>query len=116
MNNDKTEIMACGTLVKLKQINIDPVTIGRECIALADEVKDLGVFIDSNMSFNQHVSFLRKSCHFQLRKISSIEMVWIWARVSRNIFFRFLIFLNPFGLTEPYKQTYITRQKTVKLI
>ena len=73
MNNDKTEIMACGTLVKLKQINIDSVTIGSECIALADEVKDLGVFIDSNMSFNQHVSFLRKSCHFQLRKISSIR-------------------------------------------
>ena len=55
MNNDKTEIMACGTLVKLKQINIDSVTIGSENIALSDEVKDLGVFIDSNMSFIQHV-------------------------------------------------------------
>ena len=73
MNNDKTEIIVCGTLAKRKQVNFDSVTIGSESIALSNEVKDLGVFIDSGLSFDQHVSFLRKSCYFQLRKISSIR-------------------------------------------
>ena len=73
MNNDKTEIMVCGTIAKRKQVNVDNVNIGNESIAFSSEVKDLGVYIDSNISFNKHVSFLRKSCYFELRKISNIR-------------------------------------------
>ena len=73
MNTDKTEIMACGTIAKRKQVNINAVIIGNESITLSDEVKDLGVYIDSSISFNQHVSYLRKICYFELRKISSIR-------------------------------------------
>ena len=73
MNSDKTEIMVCGTNAKRKQVNVDSVDIGGEAISLSDEVKDLGVFIDSSISFYQHVSHLRKSCYFELRKISSIR-------------------------------------------
>ena len=73
MNNEKTEIMVCGTNAKRKLVNIDSVDIGGVPISLSDEVKDLGVFIDSSISFYQHVSHLRKSCFFELRKISSIR-------------------------------------------
>ena len=73
MNNDKTEIMVCSTNAKRKHVNFDSVDIGGESISLSNEVKDLGVFIDSNMSFNHHVSHLRKCCYFELRKISSIR-------------------------------------------
>ena len=41
MNNDKTEIMACGTNAKRKQVNVDSVDIGGEAISLSNEVKDL---------------------------------------------------------------------------
>ena len=46
MNNDKTEIMVCGTIAKRKLVNINLVDIGGVPISLSDEVKDLGVFID----------------------------------------------------------------------
>ena len=63
-----------ASLIRRENENfVDSVDIGGEAISLSDEVKDLGVFIDSSISFYQHVSHLRKSCYFELRKISSIR-------------------------------------------
>ena len=52
MNNDKTEIIVCGTNPKRKLVNIDSIDIGDVNVALSSEVKDLGVIIDSGISFN----------------------------------------------------------------
>ena len=57
MNNDKTEIMLCSTKAKLKNVTLDHVKVGEDDILLSTEVKDFGVFIDCNISFNNHVSF-----------------------------------------------------------
>ena len=73
MNNAKTEIMLCSTKVKLKNIELDSVKVGEDSILLSSEVKDLGVFIDCNISFDNHVSFLRKCCYSELRRISTIR-------------------------------------------
>ena len=73
MNNDKTEIMLCSTKAKLKNVTLDHVKVGEDDILLSTEVKDLGVFIDCHISFNDHVSFLRKCCYSELRKISTIR-------------------------------------------
>ena len=73
MNNDKTEIILCGTNPKRKLVNIDSIDIGDVNVALSSEVKDLGVMIDSGFSFNKHVSFLRRSCYYQIRRISNIR-------------------------------------------
>ena len=73
MNNDKTEIIVCGTNPKRKLVNIDSIDIGDVNVALSSEVKDLGVIIDSRISFNKHISFLRRSCYYQIRRISNIR-------------------------------------------
>ena len=73
MNDEKTEIMFCGTPAKYKNVDIDNVKIGDESISVTCEVRNLGVFIDSNISFNNHVSYLRKCCYRELRKISNIR-------------------------------------------
>ena len=73
MNTDKTEIMFCGTTKKLKDIGIERIKISDDFVDFSHEVKDLGILIDQNISFNSHVSYLRKCCYAELRKISSIR-------------------------------------------
>ena len=73
MNKDKTEILLCGTNPKLKNITLDTIKIGEDLISLSCDVKDLGVFIDGNISFNSHVSHIRKCCYGELRRISNIR-------------------------------------------
>lgn len=73
MNNDKSEIMLCGTATKLKNINIETVKIGEDLVDFSNEVKDLGILIDQNISFSNHVSYLRKCCYAELRRISNIR-------------------------------------------
>ena len=73
MNNEKTEVMLCGTNGKLKNLELDSVQIGNCSIKFSNEVKDLGIFIDKNISFDHHISHLRKCCYAELRKISTIR-------------------------------------------
>ena len=73
MNTDKTEIMLCGTTNKLRNVDIERIKIGDDFVDFSQEVKDLGILIDQNISFNNHVSYLRKCCYAELRKISSIR-------------------------------------------
>ena len=73
MNNEKTEVMLCGTNGKLKNLELDSVQIGSCSIKFSNEVKDLGIFIDKNISFDHHISHLRKCCYAELRKISTIR-------------------------------------------
>ena len=42
-------------------------------VLLADEVKCLGVTIDSALTFSKHVSSLVRTCYFQLRQLRSIR-------------------------------------------
>ena len=65
--------MLCSTKAKLKNVTLNSVKVGEDDILLSTKVKDLGVFIDCNISFNNHVSFLRKCCYSELRKISTIR-------------------------------------------
>ena len=73
MNNDKPEIMLCGTAMELKNIDIETVKIGDDLVDFSHEVKDLGILIDQNISFSNHVSYLRKCCYAELRRISNIR-------------------------------------------
>ena len=73
MNNDKTEIILCGNKNKLKSIEIDNLNIGDEFISFSSNVRNLGVLIDENLSFDNHVSYLRKICYCDIRQISKLR-------------------------------------------
>ena len=73
MNGDKTEIMICGSIAKLNNVNIESINIDNDPIDISDHVRNLGFFLDKHLNMNVHVSNLCKSCYFQLRKISYIR-------------------------------------------
>ena len=72
-NNDKTEMMVCGTNHKLKSIETNSAIIGGETILFSPKVKNLGIFIEGNLSMVCTVSFIRKCCYFELRKIAQLR-------------------------------------------
>ena len=66
MNGDKTEIMICGSKPKLRNIQIESISIDSDPIDISDHVRNLGFFLDKHLNMNVHVSNLRKSCYFEL--------------------------------------------------
>ena len=72
MNNEKTEILLCGTNARLKSVRPNLLKIGSNIIDFFPKVKNLGLCIENNMSMNNAVSHLRKSSYLELRKIANI--------------------------------------------
>ena len=73
LNEDKTEIMLVGSNAKVKAINIHSVFLCGETIKVANEVKNLGVYMDQNLSMDKHISYIRKICYLELRKIAHLR-------------------------------------------
>ena len=73
MNADKTEILLCGSIQKLNNVNIDCIEIDDDSIDISNSVRNLGFFLDKNLNMNVHVTNLRKSCYNEIRKISHIR-------------------------------------------
>jgi len=70
LNDDKTEVMYVGNK---KFRNASALRSGEATIDIVDKVKNLGVFLDSNLSMEHQLNNLVKSLSWQLKKISSIR-------------------------------------------
>ena len=74
MNDDKTEIMPVGTKAKLKSVpETSSLTLSGSTIPFSYKVKNLGVYLDSNLSIDQHVNFLCRSVFLELRRIGHLR-------------------------------------------
>ena len=72
MNNEKTEILLCGTNARLKSVRPNSLKIGNNIIDFSPKVKkNLGLCLENNLSMDNAVSRLRKSCNLELRKIAN---------------------------------------------
>jgi hypothetical protein len=75
LNGDKTELAWFGShakLTKLAQSDCS-ITIGNVTIKPSSVVRNLGVWLDSELTLKQHVAKLANSCYFQLRRIRQIR-------------------------------------------
>ena len=62
MNDDKTEIIPVGTKAKLKSVpETSSLTLSASTIPFSYKVRNLGGYLDSNLSMDQHVNFLCRS-------------------------------------------------------
>ena len=74
MNDDKTEIMSVGTKAKLKSVpQTSSLTLPGSTIPFSYKVRNLGVYLDSNLSMDQHVNFLCRSVFLELRRIGHLR-------------------------------------------
>ena len=65
--------MICGSNQKLNNVSIDSIEIDDDFIEVSNNVRNLGFFLDKNFNMSVHVTYLRKSCYNEVRKISHIR-------------------------------------------
>ena len=72
LNTDKTQFMWHGTRVQLSKVNIDKIELGGVSIPVSTTVRCLGVMLDGELSFAEHIKQLSNGCFYQLRQLWSI--------------------------------------------
>ena len=74
MDDDKTEIMPVGTKAKLKSVpQTSSLTLPGSTMPFSYKVRNLGVYLESNLSMDQHVNFLCRSVFLELRRIGHLR-------------------------------------------
>ena len=75
LNGDKTELAWFGSRAKLTKLAHSDCsnTIGNIKIEPSSVVRNLGVWLDSELTLKQHVAKIANSCYFQLRRIRQIR-------------------------------------------
>lgn len=75
LNEDKTELLFLGRVKNVEKVkaSISEVDIGSALIHPTNVVKDLGVYIDTDLSMDSQVNALCKTCYHHLRTIGTIR-------------------------------------------
>ena len=63
VNASKTELILCGDRKQLSRVETEPViSFMGECLYSSSHVRNLGVIMDQNLSWNQHVKLVSQRC------------------------------------------------------
>ena len=73
LNASKTEFIWLGSTRRLARCTFDPIIISGVPIQPSYTVRDLGAYIDSGMSYMDHVTRLTRTCFFHIRQLRSIR-------------------------------------------
>ena len=71
LNPSKTQFMRCATARRLTQLSSSPITFCGQQMIQETSVCNLGVTVDSSLSFRTHINRVVSSCFHQLRGIKS---------------------------------------------
>ena len=66
----KTELIWLGSSRRLKHCPTDALNIAVVSIELSSYVRDLGVYVDGDLSLEAHISHLSRTCFYHLRQLS----------------------------------------------
>lgn len=73
LNAEKTETIWCASVRRQSQIPTDPLLVCSESVAPVRSTRDLGIYIDSDLSMNTHITKTVSSCFAVLRQLRSIR-------------------------------------------
>lgn len=73
LNTAKTEVLWCSTQVRQHQIPETPFAIGADAVTPVRSVRNLGIYMDSDVSMRTHVARTVSCCFSALRQIRSIR-------------------------------------------
>lgn len=73
LNQDKTKILVIAPPSVRKEIRIGGMFLNDTCIRFVESAKNLGVILDTELSFESQVNKVVKSCFMTIRKLSSIK-------------------------------------------
>jgi hypothetical protein len=73
LNQSKTEVIWFSSSRRQHQIPSDPVRIGSTHVLPVSMVRDLGVYIEADVSMKKHISMTVRSCFAALRRIRTVR-------------------------------------------
>ena len=73
LNASKTEFIWLVSTRRLAGCTFDPIIISGVPIQPSSTVRDLGAYIDSDMSYTDYVTRLTRTCFFHIRRLRSIR-------------------------------------------
>jgi hypothetical protein len=75
LNASKTELVWFGSGANLRKFNTSDLSLSvrEDVISPLSVVRDLGVYLDSELTMKQHVSRITSSCFFHLRRLRQIR-------------------------------------------
>ena len=74
LNGDKTELLWFGSAAHLRQLpSARFISVNNSVVRPVTVVRDLGVWIDSELSMREHVSHVAQICLFHLRRLRSVR-------------------------------------------
>ena len=73
MNDAKTELLLIGTRQQLAKNSIDGITVGHSVIVPKSLVRNLGVWLDSNLSMGDHMTKTSSAAFYYLYNIRRIR-------------------------------------------
>src|SRR5664279_3144055 len=82
LNTAKTEVIWCSSYRRHHQIPDTPRMVGADAVTPVRSVRNLGIYMDSDVSMRTHVAKTVSSCFSALRQIRSIRPVLLSLVVS----------------------------------
>ena len=73
INLDKTELMLCGPPSLNSKVTISGIIYGDQCIRFSDNVKNVGVTLNCNMTLDAHINKVTSHSYKILRNIAQIK-------------------------------------------
>jgi hypothetical protein len=73
LNADKTKVMWLGSRLQLDKLRREPINIDNSYIEVSNTAKVLGVTLDEQLTFKQHIKNLKRSCMYQIRQLRFIR-------------------------------------------
>jgi hypothetical protein len=73
LNTAETKVLWCSSARRQHQIPSVPLIVGLDAVTSVNTVRDLGIYIDSDMSMRSHVLKAVSNCFAALRQIRSIR-------------------------------------------
>jgi len=75
LNTNKTEVMWFGSATNLSKLSAAEklVKIGPDTILPSAVVRDLGVYFDSELNMNSHISQITRVCFYHLRRLRAVR-------------------------------------------
>jgi len=73
LNTTKTEVLWCSSARRKHQIPTGSVRIGNTSVVPVSVVRDLGVYIDADLTMRAHITATARACFAALRQIRSVR-------------------------------------------
>jgi len=73
LNSSKSEFIRCSSSCRVKNLDCNPFVIGADAVQSKNEVRDLGLILDRDLSMTSHITRLVRTSFEILRQLRSVS-------------------------------------------